>query len=72
MNTGIKTGGRLMLAAGASLIAMASVAAAQDTIRFWTTEEQPERLARQEAMAEAFTGETDISVEVIPVSESRS
>lgn len=70
MNTGIKTGGRLMLAAGASLIAMASVAAAQDTIRFWTTEEQPERLARQEAMAEAFTGETDISVEVIPVSES--
>ncbi|WP_439649923.1 ABC transporter substrate-binding protein [Gymnodinialimonas hymeniacidonis] len=49
---------------------MASVAAAQDSIRFWTTEEQPERLERQEAMAAAFTEETGIEVEVIPVTES--
>ncbi len=39
-------------------------------IRFWTTEEQPERLAKQEEMAEAFTAETGIAVEVIPVTES--
>jgi multiple sugar transport system substrate-binding protein len=39
-------------------------------IRFWTTEEQPERLAKQKEMAEAFEAETGIGVEVIPVSES--
>jgi multiple sugar transport system substrate-binding protein len=44
--------------------------AVHDTIRFWTTEEQPERLARQEAMAADFTAETGIEVEVIPVTES--
>lgn len=61
--------GRAMLLAAASSLAL-SAAAGADTIRFWTTEEQPERLARQEAMAADFTAETGIEVEVIPVTES--
>ncbi|QBY02587.1 extracellular solute-binding protein [Rhodophyticola sp. CCM32] len=63
-------GARLALMAAASSLALASVAAAQDTIRFWTTEEQPERLARQEAMAAEFTAASGVAVEVIPVTES--
>jgi multiple sugar transport system substrate-binding protein len=51
-----------------ALAALALPAAAD--IRFWTTEEQPERLAVQQAMAEAFEAETGIAVEVIPVTES--
>jgi multiple sugar transport system substrate-binding protein len=47
-----------------------SAAAASADIRFWTTEEQPERLAKQQEMAAAFEAETGIAVEVIPVSES--
>ncbi|MEJ6392327.1 extracellular solute-binding protein [Gymnodinialimonas sp. 2305UL16-5] len=65
-----KTAGRAALWAAVSGLALASAANAQDTIRFWTTEEQPERLERQETMAAAFTEETGISVEVIPVSET--
>lgn len=68
MTTLTKTG-RAMLLAAASSLAL-SAAAGADTIRFWTTEEQPERLARQEAMAADFTAETGIEVEVIPVTES--
>ena len=63
----LRTTGRIALLAAVSGLAMASVAAAQDSIRFWTTEEQPERLERQEMMAAAFTDETGIAVEVIPV-----
>jgi len=40
-----------------------------DTIRFWTTENQPERLAKQQAMAEAFQKKTGHTVQVIPVEE---
>jgi multiple sugar transport system substrate-binding protein len=61
--------GRVALMAAASVLAL-STAVGADTIRFWTTEEQPERLARQEAMAADFTAETGIEVEVIPVTES--
>ena len=43
--------------------------ASADTIRFWTTEEQPARLAKQNAMAADFWKETGHEVEVIPVSE---
>ena len=45
------------------------VTASADGIRFWTTEEQTPRLARQQAMAKDFEAETGISVEVIPVTE---
>ncbi len=48
---------------------LAAPAAAQD-IRFWTTEEQPERLQQQQDLAAAFEEETGIAVEVIPVTES--
>lgn len=45
-------------------------AASAQEIRFWTTETQPERVARQEAMAKDFETESGISVQVIPVEES--
>ena len=43
--------------------------ASADTIRFWTTENQPARLAKQQEMADAFKAKTGHSVEVIPVEE---
>ena len=43
--------------------------ASAETIRFWTTEEQPARLAKQQAMAADFKKRTGHSVDVIPVSE---
>ena len=46
-----------------------TVSANADTIRFWTTEHQPERLAKQEAMAADFNKKTGHTVEVIPVEE---
>jgi len=65
----MKTTARALLLAAASSLALSAAAGAQ-TIRFWTTEEQPERLARQEAMAADFTAQSGIEVEVIPVTES--
>ncbi|NNF72378.1 MAG: extracellular solute-binding protein [Rhodobacteraceae bacterium] len=57
--------------AGAALaLALSAVGAGADTIRFWTTEEQPERLAKQQEMAEQFEAATGTAVEVIPVTES--
>ena len=56
---------------GALLVTVSMTAmASADTIRFWTTEEQPERLAIQEQMAATFAEQTGHEVEVIPVSES--
>ena len=46
--------------------------ASAETIRFWTTEEQPARLAKQQAMAADFKKRTGHSVEVIPVSEKET
>ncbi len=60
---------RLMLGAATAMALIAGSVSA-DTIRFWTTEEQPERLAKQEAMAAEFTAATGTEVEVIPVTES--
>ncbi|MFQ6546762.1 ABC transporter substrate-binding protein [Aestuariibius sp. 2305UL40-4] len=64
----IKQTGGLMAATAMALVFGATAAMAD--IRFWTTEEQPERLARQQEMAGAFEAETGIAVEVIPVTES--
>ena len=66
---------RAVLSTAASLAALAAFGAgvspaSADTIRYWTTEEQPERLASQEEMAAAFEEKTGHTVEVIPVSES--
>lgn len=52
-----------------SATAMAASVSA-DTLRFWTTEEQPERLEVQRAIAADFKAETGIDVDVIPVTES--
>ena len=38
-------------------------------IKFWTTEVQPARMAKQETMAKAFEAKTGIKVEVIPIEE---
>jgi len=62
---------RTILMAGTALALSLSTATAwADSIRFWTTEEQPERLARQEAMAAEFEAATGTAVDVIPVTES--
>ncbi|KZM51988.1 extracellular solute-binding protein [Labrenzia sp. OB1] len=54
----------------AGALALGLSVAQADTLRFWTTEEQPERLAKQEELAAAFKDKTGIEVNVIPVSES--
>ncbi|SFJ39143.1 ABC transporter substrate-binding protein [Celeribacter neptunius] len=61
---------QMLLATTASALALMSFAASAETLRFWTTEEQPDRLAKQEAMAKAFEEKTGTAVEVIPVTES--
>ena len=40
-----------------------------DTIRFWTIEDKPPRLAKQQAMANDFKALTGHDVEVIPIEE---
>lgn len=59
-----------LLASAALALALSAGAVSADTIRFWTTEEQPERLAKQQDMAAQFEAATGTAVEVIPVSES--
>ncbi len=59
---------RALMASGIALGLSATASLAD--IRFWTTEEQPARLVKQEAMAAAFEAKTGIAVEVIPVTES--
>ncbi len=59
----------LMIGAATALV-LSSIAANAETLRFWTTEEQPERLARQEQMATDFAAASGHTVEVIPVSEN--
>jgi len=56
-------------ASGLALLASAAAVAAQE-IRVWTTETQPARLERQQAMADAYQAATGVSVEMIPVEES--
>ncbi|MEM1237792.1 MAG: extracellular solute-binding protein [Pseudomonadota bacterium] len=60
---------KALLTTTTALALTASLASAEN-LRFWTTEEQPDRLARQEAMAAEFAAESGHTVEVIPVSES--
>ncbi len=50
------------------VIANFTVLFAQE-LKLWTTEEQPERLAKQEAAAELFLAQTGVSVQVIPIAE---
>lgn len=59
-----------LLVGSAVALALGAGAVSADTIRFWTTEEQPERLAKQQEMAAQFQAATGTEVEVIPVTES--
>lgn len=61
---------RMSLGVAAVIGAFASTSVYADTLRFWTTEEQPERLEKQQSMADNFKAKTGITVEVIPVTES--
>lgn len=56
--------------AGLLLSTTLVTAASADTIRVWTMEVQPERMAIQEEMAAAFTAATGHEVELIPLEES--
>jgi len=60
---------RLLVGTALTMV-MSATAINAESIRFWTTEEQPDRLAKQQEMASNFETETGISVEVIPVTES--
>ena len=46
----------------ASLAMVLGATSAMADIRFWTTEEQPERLAKQQEMAASFEADTGIAV----------
>jgi len=59
---------RVALGSAIAVALLAGSANAGD-IKFWTTEDQPERLARQQEMADQFKAATGDTVEVIPVSE---
>ncbi|WP_424927834.1 ABC transporter substrate-binding protein [Amaricoccus tamworthensis] len=54
----------------ATAMVFLAASASADSIRFWTTEEQPERLAKQQELAAQFEDASGHSVEVIPVTES--
>ena len=58
------------LTAALALSASTATMAQADTIRFWTTEEQPERLAKQQEIADQFQEATGHEVQVIPVTET--
>ena len=49
-----------------------SVAANAETIRFWTTENQPKRLAKQEAMAADFQKRTGLNGKIIDIEDKIS
>ncbi|PCI88495.1 MAG: bicyclomycin resistance protein [Hyphomicrobiales bacterium] len=68
MTSKFKNTKRLLQGVALSAILMANAVSA-DGLRFWTTEDQPDRLAKQQAMAADFKAKTGIEVEVIPVSE---
>ena len=68
MKTWIRRGSQSALALLAGALFFSGEVFAQ-SLRFWTTENQPDRLAKQEQMAADFKSKTGISVEVIPVEE---
>jgi multiple sugar transport system substrate-binding protein len=68
MKTWIRRGSQSALAILAGTFLLSGEVFAQ-SLRFWTTEEQPDRLAKQEQMAADFKSQTGVSVEVIPISE---
>ena len=66
----MKTIRRRHLTTAAMALALTATSLSAEDLRFWTTEEQPDRLAKQQEMAAAFAAASGHTVEVIPVSES--
>lgn len=61
----------LLLAMLATVAMVMPVSAQDETITFWTTENQPERVERQEAIAAAFMeANPGVTVEVVPVEQN--
>ncbi len=58
------------IALSLAVLATLTVAGAQ-SLTFWTTEEQPERIDTQQRIMAAFEAETGIAVSVVPVTESQ-
>jgi len=54
----------------ALVLGMGTQSVLAQEIRLWTPEEQPERIAIQQKIADDFKAETGITVEVIPVTEN--
>lgn len=54
----------------ATLAASLPLISVADTLQFWTTEEQPERLAKQQEMAADFAASNGVEVNVVPITES--
>ncbi|NVK35231.1 MAG: extracellular solute-binding protein [Rhodobacteraceae bacterium] len=59
----------LLIGSLSAALLAGTLGANAQSLRFWTTEEQPERLAKQEEMAATFKEKTGIDVAVIPVTE---
>ena len=57
------------LYAGALALSLSAGSVCAEELRFWTTEEQPDRLAKQKTLAERFAAASGHEVEVIPVTE---
>lgn len=51
------------------VLLVCAMSASAQSLSFWTTEEQPDRLAKQKQMAAAFKAKTGTDVKVIPVTE---
>jgi len=60
--------GRRVLGAALAL-AVFGLPLQSGTLRLWTTEDQPDRLERQQALADQYSAISGTSVEVIPISE---
>ncbi len=54
----------------AVVVALAALGMASAQLVFWTTEVQPERVAKQEQIAAAYQAATGTSVQVVPIEES--
>ena len=59
-----------LFAAGLLLSASVSAMATADSIKFWTMEIQPDRMAAQQMIADAFEAKTGHSVSIVPVEEA--
>ncbi len=57
------------VAASVLLLGLGMTSAQAQELKLWSTEEQPDRLAKQQAMAKEFETKTGVAVDVIPVTE---